>query len=233
MKVYCKSTGVIAEEKPHGCKGCVLGWTPSFDGKFTSALGYCLPASVRWTSLAVLAYQFESRILLCRGVKSYEARSFNEFVSQTVCVSCTGGVGVTCWDRIPRNPGGICSEGVSAFITRPLMLSLLEKENLQKIKQVNNLTNLWLASFCVACIFLMNWITKFALLSYTLRMLNCVGKIGFMLLRAPQQQPEDTAKCTCTVEMCVIFYMMVISPKIPGLCFMVWWLISSNECLLV
>lgn len=62
------------------------------------------------------------------------------------------------------------------------MLSLLERENLQKIKQVKNLTNLLLAAFCVACIFLMKWITEFALLSYTLRMLICVVKIRFVLL---------------------------------------------------
>ena len=78
---------MIAGEKPHSCKGCDLGWTPSFDGKFTSALGYCLPVSVRWTSLSVLAYQFKSRILLCPGVKSYEVSSFNKLVRQNVSVS--------------------------------------------------------------------------------------------------------------------------------------------------
>ncbi|NXJ17797.1 MICA3 monooxygenase, partial [Dicrurus megarhynchus] len=34
---------------------------------------------------------------------------------------------------------------------------------------------------------LVNWIIKFDLLSYTLRMLTCVAKIGFVFLRAPQQ----------------------------------------------
>lgn len=85
--MYCKSVRVIAGEKPRICKGYGLDWTPIFDGKFTSALGCCLLVSVRWTSLAVLAYQFKSRILLCPGVKSYEASSFNELVRQKVSVS--------------------------------------------------------------------------------------------------------------------------------------------------
>lgn len=87
------------------------------------------------------------------------------------------------------------------------MLSLLERENLQKIKWVKNLTNLLHAAFCVACIFLLNLITKFALLSYTSRMLVCVVKIGFVLLWVPQQQlvMHEDIKCMCTVQMCVIF----------------------------
>ena len=87
---------VIAGEKPHSCKGCDLGWSHSFDGKLTSALGCHVPVYVRWTSLAVLAYQFESRILLCPGVQSHKVGSFNEFVRQTVSVSVVqvgGGAG--------------------------------------------------------------------------------------------------------------------------------------------
>lgn len=96
------------------------------------------------------------------------------------------------------------------------MLSPLERENLQKIRQVKNLTNLLLGAFCVACIFLRDWITKFDLWSYIFRMLISVVRIWFVLLWAPQQQMvmhEGTSKCTFTVEICVNFYMMLVSPK--------------------
>ncbi|NWS31359.1 MICA3 monooxygenase, partial [Polioptila caerulea] len=46
----------------------------------------------------------------------------------------------------------ISSEGVFTFITRPLMLSLLERQYLPKNKGVKNLINLLLTAFCVACI---------------------------------------------------------------------------------
>lgn len=46
------------------CKRNGLGWTHSSDEKLASALGYYLLVSVNWNSLAVLVYQFKSRILL-------------------------------------------------------------------------------------------------------------------------------------------------------------------------
>lgn len=65
-KVSCKSVRVITREKQHSCKGCGLDWTPSFDGKFTSALGCCLPVSVRWTFLSywLISLSLESCIAL-------------------------------------------------------------------------------------------------------------------------------------------------------------------------
>lgn len=45
---------------PHNFKGQTLGWILSFDEKVSSALGYCLPVSARWTSLAVVACQIDS-----------------------------------------------------------------------------------------------------------------------------------------------------------------------------
>lgn len=50
--------------KEENCKGSGLGWTHSSGEKLASALGYCLLVSVRWRSLAVVAYQFKSRFLL-------------------------------------------------------------------------------------------------------------------------------------------------------------------------
>lgn len=61
-KVYCKSMRMVGC-KEESCKGNGLGWTHSWDEKLASALGYFL-FSVRCSSLAVLAYQFKSRILL-------------------------------------------------------------------------------------------------------------------------------------------------------------------------
>lgn len=46
----------------------------------------------------------------------------------------------------------MCSEAVFTLITRPLMLSLLERQYLPKSRGVENLTSVFLTASCVACI---------------------------------------------------------------------------------
>lgn len=84
--MYCKSSKNNYRGELDVCVGGGVGWTTSFFGEFTSALGCGLSVSVRWTSLAVLVYQFKSRILLFRGVKELPAKQF-QFIMQSVSVS--------------------------------------------------------------------------------------------------------------------------------------------------
>lgn len=51
-KVYCKSIWGDCWRETTQLQS--VGWTSSLGGRFTSAWGYCLPVSVRWTSWAVL-----------------------------------------------------------------------------------------------------------------------------------------------------------------------------------
>lgn len=196
--------------KKENSKGSGLGWTHSSDDKLARALGYCLLVSVRWRSLAVLAYQFKSRILLYPCIKILGEQFPWACKAEYLCVLYRWGRGILLRENSENewNPGGICSATVFTFSTWFLMLSLLEGQCLPKSKGVKT-SPICSSQHSVWPAYLVNWFIKLNLLSYTLSMLAFVVRIGFVFLWAPQQHlmmHQDIEKWMCTVEIHIFLY---------------------------